>query len=169
MRLDALDLQLLTLLRDHPRVGDLELSRLAGVARGTVTSRLAKMCDSGVISGFEPQIDIAAAGFAVHAFVSLQIAQGRLDDVRRGLEAIPAVIEAYATTGDHDVMCKVAATSHEGLQGALLAVDTVDGVRRSNSIIVLSDVVPRRLLPLLNATDPAPSTRARPPLTTTAS
>ncbi|WP_153504828.1 Lrp/AsnC family transcriptional regulator [Cumulibacter manganitolerans] len=163
MRLDDLDLRLLALLSERPRIGDLELSRLAGVARGTVTSRLARLVDAGVIRGYEPQVDLAAAGFAVHAFVSLQIAQGRLEDVRRGLEQVPEVIEAYATTGDHDVFCKVAARSHEGLQQALLAVDTVDGVTRSNSIVVLSEVVARRVLPLLHTGDPPDPARAAPP------
>lgn len=162
MELDALDLHLLSMLHDHPRVGALELSRLAGVARGTVTSRLTRMEDAGVIRGYEPQIDLREAGFDVQAFVSLQIAQGRLEDVRRGLSQIPEVIEAYATTGDHDVFCKVAAGSHAGLQQALLAVDTVDGVSRSNSIIVLSEVVPRRLLPLLRTKDAKAPTRAKP-------
>lgn len=165
MKLDALDLHLLTLMHDHPRVGALELSRLAGVARGTVTARLTRMEDAGVIRGYEPQVDLRAAGFDVQAFVSLQIAQGRLDDVRSGLDRIPEVIEAYATTGDHDLFCKVAATSHAGLQEALLAVDTVGGVERSNSIVVLSEVVGRRVLPLLHTTDAKRPTRAGRPRT----
>ena len=57
MKLDALDLRLLELLQQHPRVGVLELSRLAAVARATVTARIARMESNGVITGHGPQID----------------------------------------------------------------------------------------------------------------
>jgi len=38
-------------LLDHPRAGALELSRLTGVARATVTSRIQKLQDGGVRHG----------------------------------------------------------------------------------------------------------------------
>lgn len=151
MPLDDLDRRLLRLMHEHPRIGHLELSRLAGIARATVTSRLRRMEQAGIITGYGPEVDLEAAGYAVQAFVTLQISQGRLDDVQRGLEPIPGVIEAYATTGDADVVCRVAATSHRDLQQTLLLIDTVDGVSRSTSIVILSEVIGRRVLPVLDA------------------
>ena len=74
--LDALDLALLTALRENPRAGALALSRLTQVARATVESRLSRLERSGVITGYGPDIDVAAAGFTVIAFVTLEIAQG---------------------------------------------------------------------------------------------
>ena len=119
--LDALDLALLTALRENPRAGALALSRLTRVARATVESRLSRLERSGVITGYGPDIDVAAAGFTVIAFVTLEIAQGALDRVKSDLAAIPAVLEAYAVTGSADMICKVAATSHADLQQTLLA------------------------------------------------
>ena len=135
--LDALDVYLLQTLRAQPRVGVLELSRLLGVARGTVQARL------------DRDIDIAAAGFGVQAFVTLEISQGALTDVETGLAAVPAVLEAYATTGSSDVLCRVAASSHEDLQQTLLTLNRSPLVARSTSVIVLSTVVAPRTLPLL--------------------
>lgn len=151
MPLDELDRRLLRLMHAHPRIGHLELSRLAGIARATVTSRLRRLEQAGIITGYGPEVDLEAAGYAVQAFVTLQISQGRLDDVQRGLEPIPGVIEAYATTGDADVVCRVAATSNRDLQQTLLLIDTVDGVSRSTSIVILSEVIGRRVLPVLDA------------------
>src|SRR3954454_13476059 len=146
---DSLDVALLTALRDHPRAGDLELSRLLGVARGTVTARLHRLEDAGVITGHGPDVDVAAAGFGVQAFVTLEIAQGAIDDVRRELEAIPGVLEAHATTGSGDVLCRVAARSHEALQQTLVELNRSATVVRSTSVVVLSQLVPWRTLPLL--------------------
>src|SRR4051812_49749057 len=114
--LDALDVALLAALEDHPRAGDLELSRITGVARGTVAARLQRLERLGVVTGYGPDVDVRAAGFGVQAFVTLEIAQGALDAVRAHLEGIPGVLEAHATTGSGDVLCRVAAGSHEGLQ-----------------------------------------------------
>jgi DNA-binding Lrp family transcriptional regulator len=151
MELDGLDVALLTALRERPRAGDLELSRVTGVARGTVTARLRRMEDAGVITGHGPEVDVGAAGFGVQAFVTLEIAQGALEAVRDDLETIPGVLEAHATTGSGDVLCRVAAGSHEELQRTLLAIDRSGSVRRSTSVIALSCLVPWRTLPLLRS------------------
>lgn len=157
MELDALDVDLLAALREHTRVGVLELSRTLQVARGTVQARLDRLERAGVITGYGPEIDLAAAGHGVQAFVSLEIAQGALDDVAAELAAQPAVLEAYATTGSSDVLCRLAASSHEDLQQALLALNRSPSVGRSTSVVVLSVVVPPRTGPLLgSAPRPAP-------------
>src|SRR5689334_5691708 len=85
--MDALDVALIQALREHPRAGDLELSRRTKVARATVQSRLAKMEAAGIITGYGPDIDLAAAGHPVQAFVTLELAQGRPEVVADELEA----------------------------------------------------------------------------------
>jgi len=147
--LDALDVDLLHALRASPRAGVLELARTLGVARGTVTARLDRMERDGVVTGYGPDVDVTAAGFPVQAFVTLEIAQGALDDVTAELAAVPAVLEAYATTGSSDVLCRVAAASHEDLQETLLRIDRSGTVTRSTSVVVLSTVVAPRTVPLL--------------------
>lgn len=147
--LDALDIRLLELLRDNPRAGVLELSRLAGVARATVTARLQRMEARGVVTGHGPDIDTVAAGYPVQALATLEIAQGELQDVTALLESLPGVLWAYATTGAGDVVCHLAAESNEGLQQLLLELTASGVIRRSTSVVVLSVLVPPRALPLL--------------------
>lgn len=158
--LDALDLALLTAMRDKPRAGALELSRTVHVARATVQSRLDRMERAGVITGYGPDVDVAAAGFPVQAFVTLEIVQGALEDVAVSLSAVPGVLEAYATTGSGDVLCKVAAASHEDLQQTLLRLDRSASVARSTSVVVLSTIVAPRTLPLLASRPRTSATRA---------
>lgn len=147
--LDALDLALLGALHDDAQAGPLELSRSTGVARATVTSRLQRLRERGVIAGYRADIDVAGAGFDVHAFVTLQVAQGALEDVRHDLETIPGVLEAYATTGEGDVLCRIAAASHEALQDTLVELNRSSSIVRSTSVVVLSELVGWRTLPLL--------------------
>ena len=146
--LDRLDLALLEALRKHPRAGALELSRLTKVARGTVQARLRRL-EEAVVTGYGPDIDLEAAGFPVSAFVTLEIAQGALDQLTADLEALPEVLEAHVTTGTYDVVCKVAASSHHHLQDALLQLTRLSTVRRSTSVVILSELVGPRVMPLL--------------------
>lgn len=160
MPLDALDVDLLRVLRDNPRIPVVELARSLGVARGTAQARLDRLERSGIITGFGPDVDLVAAGFPVQAFVSLEIAQGALDDVAAELAALPAVLEAYATTGSSDVLCRLAASSHEDLQATLLELARTPTIARSTSLVVLSVVVPPRTLPVLESSHHAMPRRA---------
>jgi DNA-binding Lrp family transcriptional regulator len=158
--LDALDLALLAAMRQSPRAGILELSRLVKVARATAASRLERLERTGVITGYGPDIDIAAAGYPVQAFVTLEIAQGSLDKLHRDLSSIPGVLEAYAITGTGDVLCRVAAASNAELQQTLLQLNGSAWVARSTSAVLLSTVVPPRAMPLLASRPRASATRA---------
>jgi DNA-binding Lrp family transcriptional regulator len=160
-RLDSLDLALLQALTERPRAGALELSRHLGVARGTVQARLQRLEESGVVTGYGPDIDLAAAGFGVQAFVTLEIAQGALEDVTAELAGMPGVLEAHATTGTGDVLCRVAARSHEELQQILLQLGRSATVVRSTSVVALSELVPRRTLPLLTSDGGTPARAPR--------
>lgn len=160
LALDQIDLALLTALTEHPRAGDLELSRVTSVARATVQSRLRRLHEAGVIADWDPTLDVAAAGYEVQAYVTLEISQGALDEVTRDLGAIPQVLEAYVTTGSYDVLCRVATRSHPELQATLVRIDQSSSVVRSTSVMVLSTLIAPRVLPLLASADPAPSRRA---------
>jgi DNA-binding Lrp family transcriptional regulator len=160
--LDTLDVSLIAVLQEHPRAGALELSRITGVARATVSARLQRLEDGGVITGYGPDVDVGAAGFGVEAFVTLEIAQGAIEDVQRDLEAIPGLLEAHATTGSGDVLCRVAAESHEALQQVLVDLNRSPAVVRSTSVVALSQLVPWRTLPLLRSRAAPGAGRARP-------
>src|SRR5256885_15594724 len=97
MTIDGLDARLIETLRDNPRVGLLEVARRLGVARGTVQARLVKLEARGVITGHGPEVDPAAMGYPIAAFMLIELAQGRLGVAVPALEAIPEALEAVAT------------------------------------------------------------------------
>jgi probable HAF family extracellular repeat protein len=63
--MDALDQQLLSLLRQDARTSVAILARKLGVSRGTVGNRIAKLEDAGTIVGFS----LIAGNSAQHAFL----------------------------------------------------------------------------------------------------
>jgi DNA-binding Lrp family transcriptional regulator len=151
INIDRLDANLIRTLAENPRVGLLEVARQVGVARGTVSARLDKLTRRGIVTGFGPEVDPVAAGFPILAFVWLEIAQGRLDDAVEQLHGVPEVLEAHATSGDRDLLCRVVAKDPEHLQEVINRMVRTAAVRRSTSHIALSHPIPLRTQPLLDA------------------
>jgi len=150
--IDGLDAELIELLAAEPRLGVLECSRRMGVARGTVQARLDRLRDRGVIIGFGPEVEPAAIGFAVTAFVTLQIRQaGGHDPVAERLAGIPEVIEAHTITGPADMLCRVVGRSNADLQRVIDTIVDLAGVERASTVISLATQVRHRTLPLVRA------------------
>ncbi|MEU7916003.1 Lrp/AsnC family transcriptional regulator [Microbispora bryophytorum] len=156
--LDALDSRLLTTMRANPRIGLTELARLLGVARGTVQARLDKLIARGVISDFGPTITTEQIGYPILAFASLQIAQGRLTEAVRWLADVPEILEVYGTSGQADLLCRVAARGTPHLQEVIARILASPAIQRTDTTIALSTQIPFRIEPLLQAavTPPTP-------------
>ena len=82
----------------------------------------------------------------------MEIAQGRLAEIAEFLAALPGVIEAYATTGTGDVVCRLAAASNSHLQQLLVELNESEAIGRSTSVVILSTLVAPRAMPLLAST-----------------
>jgi DNA-binding Lrp family transcriptional regulator len=150
--MDDLDVRLLDLFSNEPRVGVLEASRRLGVARGTVQARLDKLVETGVVTGWGPQLSPGALGHPVTGFLTLEIRQGAGHDaVARHLAAIPEVLEACTITGVGDMWARVVARSNTDLQRVIDAVLTHAGIDRCTTVIALAEQVPLRVLPLARA------------------
>lgn len=147
--IDTLDARLISALAETPRAGVMELARQLGVARGTVQARLDKLQRRGVVTGFGPDLSLRALGYDVLAFTTLEISQGRLQDVIDHLRNIPEVLEAHATTGPGDLHCRIVARTNEHLQQVINRVLEVSGIVRTTTQIALSEQIPRRVLPLV--------------------
>jgi len=148
--IDVLDAEILALFAAEPRVGVLEASRRLGVARGTVQSRLDRLASSGVVRGWGPEIDAAALGRPVTAFVTLEISQRGHHGIEAALVAIPEVLEAHTITGSGDMLVRLVARDNPDLQRVVDAVLDIDGVERSNMVIALANGVPYRTQPLVS-------------------
>jgi DNA-binding Lrp family transcriptional regulator len=148
--MDALDARLIRAMCDTPRAGVMELTRQLGVARGTVQARLGKLQQRGIVCGFDPDLDLRAMGYEVLAFVSLEIAQGRLEDVAEHLREIPEVLEIHSVTGPGDLHCRVVARTNDHLQRIIGRILEVQGIDRTTTQIALTEQLRRRVLPLVD-------------------
>jgi DNA-binding Lrp family transcriptional regulator len=149
--IDSLDAGILRLLHDQPRIGVLEMSRRLDVARGTVQARLDKMIDRGVITGFGPDVDLAALGYGVMAFTTIEVVQGRIGDVIEPLQAIPEVLEVHSIAGQGDLLIRLAARSNEHLMDLLERILSIPDIARTSTAIGLARQIPYRTMSLVTA------------------
>ena len=136
----------------NPRAGMLSVARDVGVARNTAQARLDRLVAGGVITGFGPDVELRRVGWAVAAFVSLEIAQGRSPAVFEHLDAMPEVVEAYMTTGPSDLLCRIVARNNDHLGHLLTEMLEVPGITRTTTSLVLATRIAPRVLPLITTT-----------------
>jgi len=152
MSIDKLDARLVELFAAEPRIGVLEASRQLRVARGTVQARLDKLTSRGIIRGWGPDIDPAALGYGVTAFVTLEIRQrGGHDPVAAHLAAIPEVLEAHTITGSSDLLCRIVARSNADLQRVIDLIVADHLIARASTTIALAEQITYRTLPLVRS------------------
>lgn len=147
--LDALDARLIGLLRSAPNLPVVEMARRLDVARGTVQARLDRLVRRGVIVGFGPDLDAAAAGFGVLAFTTLEIAQGSDEQIMAGLDPIAEVLEVHAVTGPGDLHLRLVATSNDHLHGVLQRILALPGITRTETQLALHTPIDRSVADLV--------------------
>jgi DNA-binding Lrp family transcriptional regulator len=130
-------------LSETTRPNVLELSRRLGVARNTVQARLDRLQADRSITGYGPTVQLAALGFDVLAFTTLEISQGNADQVLAGLASIPEVLEVHKITGPGDLLCRIVARSNEHLEHVLEAVLTLPGIARTTTNLALASPIER--------------------------
>jgi DNA-binding Lrp family transcriptional regulator len=129
----------------------LQLARQVGVARNTAQAHFDRLIEVGVITGFGPDLDLRRVGYAVSAFVSLEIAQGRGSSVDVRLGEIPEVVEAYMTTGPSDLLCRVVARNNDHLGQVINRILEVPGITRTTTALVLATRIAPRSRRVLHA------------------
>jgi DNA-binding Lrp family transcriptional regulator len=103
--LDALDLQIIEILRRDARLSARAIARQVGVAAGTVGQRVSRLEQSGTIRGYTVVVDQAVLGRPLGFIVGLQIAQGTpLDGILDELVAMPEIDEVMVVTGRWDLL-----------------------------------------------------------------
>ncbi|GAA3021237.1 Lrp/AsnC family transcriptional regulator [Actinokineospora globicatena] len=150
---NRLDLRVIRELVANPRVGITELAERLGIARNTAHARVGRLERQGVVGTRGRAVDYTQLGVEVTAFVTVQVAQGRLVSAIEDLAAVPFVLEAHGIAGDGDLLVRVAARNTRHLHEVINAVLACRGVIRSTTAVAMTEQIPFRVAPLLDAVE----------------
>ena len=116
---DDVNRALLAALDDDPRASAAELARRVGMSAPAVRERLTRLEDAGVIRGYRVDIDPAALGLPVAAWVRVRPGPGQLPKIADLAARTPEVSECHRISGDDCFLLKVHVPAIEALEGVL--------------------------------------------------
>jgi Lrp/AsnC family leucine-responsive transcriptional regulator len=142
---DQTDLKLLSILQGNPRMTMAELARQVDMSSPAVTERVARLEEDGVIASYRVDLNPAAFGYPLIAFVRIRPLPGQLAKVADLAKQVPQVTECHRITGEDCFILKVYLTDVSSLDRIL---DRFLAHGQTTTSIVQSSPVPPRSLPL---------------------
>lgn len=136
---DAVDRQLLDALRANARATYAELARLVGLSAPAVHERVGKLEAAGVITGYHAAVAPESLGYAMNALVGIFITDSAdTDELADELGALPAVEHCWFVAGEETFVVKIRVPDVNGLEQAIRALNSIKGVARTRTTVVLS-------------------------------
>ena len=143
-RLDTSDERILAELTENARATFAEIGQKVNLSAPAVKRRVDRMLEAGVIKGFTTVVDPNARGWNTEAYVQVYC-HGTIapDQLRAAWVDMPEVVSAATVTGTSDAILHVLARDMRHLEAALERIRSSADIERSESIVVLSNLIDR--------------------------
>ena len=138
--LDNTDRNIIRVLEKDARTSLRRIAEEVGVSLGTVSNRVKKLEESGIITEYRVILDADKVGWGLNVVIGLRIQKGRLIEIQKKIARDPRVYGVYDVTGDFDSMIIARARDSRDLDDLSKNVLSVDGVVRSVTHLVLNTV-----------------------------
>jgi Lrp/AsnC family leucine-responsive transcriptional regulator len=139
--LDLLDRKILAVLAADGRATLAEVAERVGLSQSPCWTRLRRLEERRVITGYAALIDHKALGFTNIVFVEVTLDSHNEDRVAAfgaALVKLPEVLEAHLVTGDYDYLVKIAVSGTDHYEAFLRdKLYKIKGIRNSRSMFGL--------------------------------
>jgi DNA-binding Lrp family transcriptional regulator len=135
--MDSTDLQLLALLRQDARCTVANLAARLGVSRGTVTNRVKRLEDDGVITGYTVRLRPDSQPDLITAWMSITVDGNQTREVIAHLLGEPGVAGLHDTNGRWDLLAELRGGTLGELAAVLERVRLIKGIAGTETSIHL--------------------------------
>lgn len=135
--MDSVDQQLISLLRRDARMSVAALAQKLGVSRGTVSNRITKLEDAGVIVGYTVRLRPDAQPDEIKAWMSIAVEGNEARQVIASLLGEPGVATLHDTNGRWDLLAELRAQNLSELSRVLERIRLIRGISNTESSIHL--------------------------------
>jgi DNA-binding Lrp family transcriptional regulator len=135
--MDATDQHLLSLLRKDARASIATLAQKLGVSRGTVTNRITRLEDAGIIVGYTVRLRPDAQPDEIRAWMSIAVEGNETRAVIASLLGEPGVASLHDTNGRWDLLAELRAANLSELSQVLERIRLVRGISSTETSIHL--------------------------------
>jgi len=139
---DQIDRHLLAQLQQDATTSYAALGEAVGLSPGAAHERVRKLRERGVIRRTTIDVDPAAVGSPVLAYVMID-STAWMGDSTEAFANIPEILEAHIIAGNATVLVKVRTATTQQLQDVLRRIYAVDGVSGTQATVVLETLVER--------------------------
>jgi DNA-binding Lrp family transcriptional regulator len=136
-RMDTTDQQLLSLLRKDARTSAATLATKLGVSRGTISNRITKLEDAGIIVGYTVRLRPDAQPKEISAWMSIAVEGNETRAVIASLLGEPGVATLHDTNGRWDLLAELRAGNLSELSQVLERIRLVRGISNTETSIHL--------------------------------
>ncbi|MGD1942317.1 MAG: Lrp/AsnC family transcriptional regulator [Leptolyngbyaceae cyanobacterium] len=143
--LDDVDTRLLRTLHRDARTSIADLARALNMSAPSVSERLKRLKESGVVQDFTIAIDPKMLGYALSFYMRIRPLPGQLSKVVLLIQAIAEIVECDRVTGDDCFIAKVHVRSTQELE---CIINQLIPYAQTNTSLIQSSPVQRRLPPL---------------------
>jgi Lrp/AsnC family leucine-responsive transcriptional regulator len=139
--LDDTNLRLIDILTAEPELSTAGIARHLGMSAPAVRDRLTRLRQAGVIRGLRLDVDPAALGLPVTAWVRVRPGPGQIPKIINLAECIPQISECHRISGEDCLLLKVHVPAIEALEPVLDQL-LVHG-QTTSSFVVSTPIEPR--------------------------
>jgi len=132
--MDHKDEEILRILKEDGRASYTNIAEEINVSEGTVRNRVERMQENEVIERFTVEV---SEENDIESFVSVNVSTDR--DFDEILESMPDEIELYELAGDIDILAKISAETSQELNDKVDEIRKIEGVKDTNTYMVLSN------------------------------
>jgi Lrp/AsnC family leucine-responsive transcriptional regulator len=159
--IDELDRRILAEVQTDCKIPLAQVGKRVGLSAPSVMERLRKLEDAGFIRGYVALLDSRRVGLDVTAFIGVSVSSAGIATVEEQLPSFPEVLECHHVTGSYTLLLKAATANTASLERLISRLRFIEGVVRTETLIVLSTKLERTQVPLPEvASEAAPSRRA---------
>lgn len=142
--MDQLDIRLIELLQTDGRMTLSELSKKLSLSRPSITERLKRLQERGIIEGFSAKVSLKAIGRDVIVFIQVsEIKIFSYTEFEKWIMQDPDIIECHRLTGSVSYLLKAAVA---GMDQLSKLIDRLTPYGNVNTSIVLSSPVAFRCI-----------------------
>ncbi|MBW7888270.1 MAG: Lrp/AsnC family transcriptional regulator [Bacteroidetes bacterium] len=137
--IDDIDITILDILQKNGRTRRNDLAQTVGLSIPSISERLKKLEENGVIKGFFAELDPKKVGKDITAFIKVSVDKSKhYQAFIEQAKLLDEVLEIHAITGDGSHLLKVRTENTSSLEKLLSKIQAWNGVTMTSTSLVLS-------------------------------
>jgi DNA-binding Lrp family transcriptional regulator len=135
---DEIDEQIMTLLEENARMTYVDIGSSVGLSEGAVRNRIQSLVSDNVIKQFTIERSIS---HGIRALTMIAVEPGvPTFEVSKKVNSLDGVERIYEVTGEYDITLVSHGSNIESINKVIEDIRKIDGVEKTNTIIVLRTI-----------------------------